>query len=123
MNLPLGRPHCIVVIDNTVEVWLPRHTPLDKTFAFLAQGSDVSIDHAIVSGKRQSGLKYIADIANGMSEPSCHPYTLTLLVGLLQLHHHGIVHADIRPENTVWDAEAKKYKLIDLGQAVLNEGR
>jgi serine/threonine protein kinase len=38
-----------------------------------------------------------------------------LFAGVDKIHRHGLIHFDIKPDNILWDDEAKKLHLVDFG--------
>ncbi|XP_071455786.1 mitogen-activated protein kinase kinase kinase 4 [Hetaerina americana] len=56
--------------------------------------------------------------ANGLPEPIIRRYTFQLLQAVATLHHHGIVHRDIKSANIFLTDEGNCLKLGDFGSAV-----
>jgi serine/threonine protein kinase len=44
-----------------------------------------------------------------------------LIFGVRDLHTNHIIHRDLKPENIVYDSEAGRYVIIDLGSASLHK--
>ena len=78
---------------EVVGLLMPKAAGTSPLRYFEKKGSDI-----VKSNVSQSDLKPFADSA------------LTLLKGLAR---HGFIHGDIKPENLMWDAKAKKLQLID----------
>jgi serine/threonine protein kinase len=54
-------------------------------------------------------------------EKNCEMFVMNmdnLFNGTKILLKNGVVHNDIKPENTVWDEKTKKMKYIDLGSSI-----
>nr|XP_045608039.1 serine/threonine-protein kinase Kist-like isoform X1 [Procambarus clarkii] len=62
----------------------------------------------------------VRDILLCQEGGACSPWfviTLTthILKGLKHLHDNGVVHADLKPPNILWDARTATFKLVDFG--------
>ncbi|KAK8751961.1 hypothetical protein OTU49_011337 [Cherax quadricarinatus] len=62
----------------------------------------------------------LRDILLLHEDSACSPWfvitlTMHLLRGLKHLHDNGIVHADLKPPNIMWDANTSTFKLVDFG--------
>ena len=43
--------------------------------------------------------------------------------GLEYLHHHKVVHGDLKPANLILDSNTRRVKIVDFGSSVLNTNR
>jgi cell division control protein 7 len=46
-------------------------------------------------------------------------YMFSLLTSLEEIHTHGIVHRDVKPDNFLYNANTNEFMLIDFGLAEL----
>lgn len=52
-----------------------------------------------------------------MSIQQTRQYMKALFESLHHLHHHGVIHRDIKPGNFLWNSKTNQFMLVDFGLA------
>ena len=83
---------------------------------FVIETAD-SVHGCIVYELMQTDLKKVLDDQKGLSEESVNHVMKQALAGVSFLHAHGIIDADIKPENILLDSQGT-VKVCDIGSGV-----
>lgn len=119
--------HCTRHLLDRCQAWQETLTARDliETFGTQAMGREEVVDPSdmVLRLRYYSGLDlYDFHVQNGSPHGAAlydtRPVFLDMASALGQCHHHGIVHGDIKPENFVFETEARdRLQLVDFGMS------
>lgn len=109
--------HDAVLIQETKAIWDLRHyaMPVMRDLARLDDGS-LALVMSYIPGPT---LEKIVDKVGKMDPETVAWITDRILNALLYLHHHGVIHGDIKPQNIIIQPESHSVVLVDFGLAMV----
>ncbi len=108
--------HDAVFLSETKSLWNLRHhaLPAVRDLVRLEDGS-LALIMSYITGPT---LEQIVDKVGRLDAETVSWITDRILNALLYLHHHGVVHGDIKPQNIIVDASEHAVYLVDFGLAM-----
>ena len=112
--------HDAVLIQETKAIWDLRHyaMPVMRDLARLDDGS-LALIMSYIPGPT---LEKIVEKVGKMDPETVAWITDRILNALLYLHHHGVIHGDIKPQNVIIQPETHSVVLVDFGLAMVKPG-
>jgi len=112
--------HDAVLIQETKAIWDLRHyaMPVMRDLHRLDDGS-LALVMSYIPG---STLEKIVEKVGKMDPETVAWITDRILNALLYLHHHGVIHGDIKPQNVIIQPETHSVVLVDFGLAMVKPG-
>lgn len=112
--------HDAVLIQEMKSVWDLRHysLPVMRDLQRLDDGS-LALIMSYIPGYT---LEKIVEKAGKIEPETTAWITERLLNGLLYLHHHGVIHGDIKPQNVIIQPSTHSVVLVDFGLAMVRPG-
>lgn len=112
--------HDKILIQEMKSVWDLRHysLPVMRDLQRLDDGS-LALIMSYIPGPT---LEQIVEKAGKIEPESMAWITDRILNALLYLHHHGVIHGDIKPQNVIVQPETHSVVLVDFGLAMVKPG-
>lgn len=112
--------HDAVLIQETKSIWDLRHyaMPVMRDLQRLDDGS-LALIMSYIPGPT---LEQIVEKAGKVEAESVAWIMERILNALLYLHHHGVIHGDIKPQNVIIQPETHSVVLVDFGLAMVKPG-
>jgi serine/threonine protein kinase len=109
--------HDAVLIAEANAIWDLRHyaLPAMRDMHRLDDGS-LALIMSYIPGPT---LEQIVEKAGKLDAETCSWIVERILNALLYLHHHGVVHGDLKPQNVVVQQETHSVVLLDFGLSVV----
>jgi serine/threonine protein kinase len=112
--------HDAVLIQETKAIWDLRHyaMPVMRDLARLSDGS-LALIMSYIPGYT---LEQIVDKVGKMEPETVAWISDRIFNALLYLHHHGVIHGDIKPQNVIIQPNNHSVVLVDFGLAMVKPG-
>jgi len=112
--------HDAVLIQETKAIWDLRHyaMPVMRDLHRLDDGS-LALVMSYIPGHT---LEQIVEKVGKMEPETVAWITDRILNALLYLHHHGVIHGDIKPQNVIIQPNTHSVVLVDFGLAMVKPG-
>lgn len=112
--------HDAVLIQEMKSIWDLRHyaLPVMRDLQRLDDGS-LALIMSYIPGPT---LEQIVEKAGKLEAESTAWITERILNALLYLHHHGVIHGDIKPQNVIIQPTTHSVVLVDFGLAMVKPG-
>ena len=112
--------HDAVLIQEMKSIWDLRHysLPVMRDLQRLDDGS-LALIMSYIPG---STLEQIVEKAGKIKPETTAWITERILNALLYLHHHGVIHGDIKPQNVIIQPSTHSVVLVDFGLAMVKPG-
>jgi serine/threonine protein kinase len=112
--------HDAILIQETKSIWDLRHyaLPVMRDLQRLDDGS-LALVMSYIPGYT---LEKIVEKAGRIEPETTAWITERILNGLLYLHHHGVIHGDIKPQNVIIQPSTHSVVLVDFGLAMVKPG-
>ena len=112
--------HDNVLIEEANAIWDLRHyaLPAMRDMQRLADGS-LALIMSYIPGYT---LEQVVDKAGKVDAETTAWITERILNALMYLHHHGVIHGDIKPQNVIIQPEMHSVVLVDFGLAMVRPG-
>lgn len=109
--------HDSILIEETRAIWDLRHyaLPAMRDLIRLDDGS-LALIMSYIPGYT---LEHIVDKVGKMDPETVAWITERVLNALLYLHHHGVIHGDIKPQNIIIQPSQHSVVLVDFGLAMV----
>lgn len=109
--------HDAILIEETKAIWDLRHyaLPVMRDLCRLEDNS-LALVMSYIPGFT---LEHIVEHAGRIDPETVAWITERLLNGLLYLHHHGVIHGDIKPQNIIIQPKNHSVVLVDFGLAMV----
>lgn len=116
----ISSTHDSILIEETKSIWDLRHyaLPAMRDLLRLDDGS-LALVMSYIPGHT---LEQIVDGAGKLEAESMAWITERLLNALLYLHHHGVIHGDIKPQNVIVQPTTHSVVMVDFGLAMVKPG-
>jgi len=116
----ISSAHDAVLIQETKSIWDLRHyaLPVMRDLQRLDDGS-LALIMSYIPGPT---LEQIVEKAGKIESESVAWIAERILNALLYLHHHGVIHGDIKPQNVIIQPETHSVVLVDFGLAMVKPG-
>lgn len=116
----ISSAHDDVLIQETKSIWDLRHfsLPVMRDLQRLDDGS-LALIMSYIPGPT---LEQLVEKAGKIEPESVAWITERILNALLYLHHHGVIHGDIKPQNVIIQPENHSVVLVDFGLAMVKPG-
>lgn len=118
--LQVSPAHDQVLIQEMKSIWDLRHyaMPVMRDLQRLDDGS-LALIMSYIPGPT---LEQIVEKAGKIEPESAAWITERILNALLYLHHHGVIHGDIKPQNVIIQPNSHSVVLVDFGLAMVKPG-
>ncbi len=112
--------HDAVLIQEMKSIWDLRHyaMPVMRDLERLDDGS-LALIMSYIPGYT---LEQIVEKAGKIEPETTAWITERILNALLYLHHHGVIHGDIKPQNIIIQPKTHSVVLVDFGLAMVRPG-
>jgi serine/threonine protein kinase len=112
--------HDQILIDEMKSIWDLRHyaLPVMRDLQRLDDGS-LALIMSYIPGYT---LEQIVEKAGKIEPETTAWITERILNALLYLHHHGVIHGDIKPQNVIIQPSNHSVVLVDFGLAMVKPG-
>ncbi len=112
--------HDAVLIQEMKSIWDLRHyaLPAMRDLQRLDDGS-LALIMSYIPGYT---LEQIVEKAGKIEPETTAWITERILNALLYLHHHGVIHGDIKPQNVIIQPSTHSVVLVDFGLAMVKPG-
>jgi len=112
--------HDAVLIQEMKSIWDLRHyaLPVMRDLQRLDDGS-LALIMSYIPGYT---LEQIVERAGKIEPETAAWITERILNALLYLHHHGVIHGDIKPQNVIIQPNTHSVVLVDFGLAMVRPG-
>lgn len=112
--------HDAVLIQEAKAIWDLRHysLPVMRDLQRLDDGS-LALIMSYIPGHT---LEQIVEQAGRLDAESTAWIAERILNALLYLHHHGVIHGDIKPQNVIIQPKTHSVVLVDFGLAMVKPG-
>lgn len=112
--------HDAVLIQEMKSIWDLRHyaMPVMRDLQRLDDGS-LALIMSYIPGFT---LEQIVEKAGKIEPETVAWITERILNALLYLHHHGVIHGDIKPQNVIIQPSSHSVVLVDFGLAMVKPG-
>jgi serine/threonine protein kinase len=112
--------HDAVLIQETKAIWDLRHyaIPVMRDLHRLDDGS-LALIMSYISGPT---LEQIVEKVGKMDPETVAWISDRIFNALLYLHHHGVIHGDIKPQNVIIQPATHSVVLVDFGLAMVKPG-
>lgn len=109
--------HDAVLVQETKSIWDLRHyaLPAMRDLHRLPDGS-LALIMSYIPGHT---LEQIVEKAGKIEPETVAWITDRILNALLYLHHHGVIHGDIKPQNVIIQPNTHSVVLVDFGLAMV----
>lgn len=109
--------HDAILIQETKSIWDLRHysLPAMRDLIRLDDGS-LGLVMSYIPGFT---LEQVVDKAGKVEAENVAWITERILNALLYLHHHGVIHGDIKPQNVIVQPQQHSVVLVDFGLAMI----
>lgn len=116
----ISAEHDAVLIQEARSIWDLRHyaLPVMRDLQRLDDGS-LALIMSYIPGYT---LEQIVEKAGKLDAETVAWITERILNALLYLHHHGVIHGDIKPQNIIIQPKTHSVVLIDFGLAMVKPG-
>jgi serine/threonine protein kinase len=116
----VSNAHDAVLINEARAIWDLRHyaLPVMRDMQRLEDGS-LALIMSYIEGPT---LEQVVEKAGKLDAETVAWITERILNALLYLHHHGVVHGDIKPQNIIVQPATHSVVLIDFGLAIVKPG-
>lgn len=116
----ISATHDSILIEETRSIWDLRHygLPAMRDLLRLDDGS-LALVMSYIPGPT---LEEIVDKAGKIEPENMAWITERLLNILLYLHHHGVIHGDIKPQNIIIQPATHSVVMVDFGLAMVKPG-
>uniref|UniRef100_A0A8C5E7V1 non-specific serine/threonine protein kinase n=1 Tax=Gouania willdenowi TaxID=441366 RepID=A0A8C5E7V1_GOUWI len=108
--IPTSHPTRIAAELQCLTVAGGRENVMGVTYCFRKE------DHVVIVMPYMEH-QAIVDILQSLSFQEVHHYIYNLLRALKHIHHFGIIHRDIKPNNFLYNRKNKSFALVDFGLA------
>jgi serine/threonine protein kinase len=112
--------HDKILIQEMKSIWDLRHyaLPVMRDLQRLDDGS-LALIMSYIKGPT---LEQIVEKAGKIEPESTAWIVERILNALLYLHHHGVIHGDIKPQNVIIQPDTHSVVLVDFGLAMVKPG-
>lgn len=112
--------HDAILIQEMKSIWDLRHyaMPVMRDLQRLDDGS-LALIMSYIPGFT---LEQIVEKAGKIEPETTAWITERILNALLYLHHHGVIHGDIKPQNIIIQPKSHSVVLVDFGLAMVKPG-
>lgn len=112
--------HDAVLIQEMKSIWDLRHyaLPCMRDLQRLEDGS-LALIMSYIPGYT---LEHIVEKAGKLEPETTAWIAERILNALLYLHHHGVIHGDIKPQNVIIQPNTHSVVLVDFGLAMVRPG-
>lgn len=112
--------HDAILIQEMKSIWDLRHysLPVMRDLQRLDDGS-LALIMSYIPGWT---LEQIVEKAGKIEPETTAWITERILNALLYLHHHGVIHGDIKPQNVIIQPNTHSVVLVDFGLAMVKPG-
>lgn len=112
--------HDAILIQEMKSIWDLRHyaMPVMRDLERLDDGS-LALIMSYIPGYT---LEQIVEKAGKIEPETTAWITERILNALLYLHHHGVIHGDIKPQNIIIQPNTHSVVLVDFGLAMVRPG-
>jgi serine/threonine protein kinase len=112
--------HDAVLIQETKAIWDLRHyaLPAMRDLQRLDDGS-LALIMSYIPGYT---LEQVIKKAGKLDAETVAWIAERILNALLYLHHHGVIHGDVKPQNVIIQPETHSVVLVDFGLAMVRPG-
>lgn len=112
--------HDAILIQEMKSIWDLRHyaLPVMRDLQRLDDGS-LALIMSYIPGYT---LEQIVEKVGKIDPETTAWITERILNALLYLHHHGVIHGDIKPQNVIIQPETHSVVLVDFGLAMVKPG-
>lgn len=112
--------HDAILIQEMKSIWDLRHyaLPVMRDLQRLDDGS-LALVMSYIPGYT---LEQIVEKAGKIEPETTAWITERILNALLYLHHHGVIHGDIKPQNVIIQPSTHSVVLVDFGLAMVRPG-
>lgn len=116
----ISAEHDAVLIQEAKAIWDLRHyaLPVMRDLQRLEDGS-LALIMSYIPGFT---LEQIVEKAGKLDPESVAWITERILNALLYLHHHGVIHGDIKPQNIIIQPQQHSVVLVDFGLSMVKPG-
>jgi len=116
----ISSAHDRILIDEMKSIWDLRHyaLPVMRDLQRLDDGS-LALMMSYIPGPT---LEQVVEKAGKIEPESVAWITERILNALLYLHHHGVIHGDIKPQNVIIQPKTHSVVLVDFGLAMVKPG-
>lgn len=116
----ISSAHDQILIDEMRSIWDLRHyaLPVMRDLQRLDDGS-LALIMSYIPGYT---LEQIVEKAGKLEPETVAWITERILNALLYLHHHGVIHGDIKPQNIIIQPKTHSVVLVDFGLAMVKPG-
>jgi serine/threonine protein kinase len=113
----ISAAHDSVLIEESKSIWDLRHygLPVMRDLQRLDDGS-LALIMSYISGYT---LEKVVEKAGKLDPETMAWITERILNTLMYLHHHGVIHGDIKPQNIIVQPETHSVVLVDFGLAMV----
>lgn len=113
----ISSAHDAVLIEEAKAIWDLRHysLPVMRDMHRLDDGS-LALIMSYISGPT---MEQIVDKIGKLEPETTAWIAERILNALLYLHHHGVIHGDIKPQNIIIQPETHSVILLDFGLALV----
>lgn len=113
--------HDSILINEMKSIWDLRHyaLPVMRDLQRLDDGS-LALIMSYIPGYT---LEQIVEKAGKIEPETTAWITERILNALLYLHHHGVIHGDIKPQNVIIQPKTHSVVLVDFGLAMVKPGQ
>jgi serine/threonine protein kinase len=109
--------HDAVLIQETKSIWDLRHYALPAMRDLIRLDDDsLALVMSYIPGYT---LEHIVDKVGKMDPETVAWITERLLNAMMYLHHHGVIHGDIKPQNIIIQPNNHSVVLVDFGLAMV----
>lgn len=125
----VGEPVCIkhcsmvssahdrVLIEEARAMWDLRHTSFPAVRGmYRLEDNSLALVMSYVKGPT---LEQVVDKTGRVDPETVAWITERLLNALLYLHHHGVIHGDIKPQNIILNPDNHQVSLVDFGLSMV----
>ncbi|MFA7662538.1 MAG: serine/threonine-protein kinase [Patescibacteria group bacterium] len=122
-NINLSKEDTALLIQEATLLWEIHHHSLPSLRDFIDCGDgSFAMIMSYISGKDLFKIKE-EDYAQGISPEHVCWMTQRCLGGLRYLHHHGVVHNDVKPHNMIVQPREHNVFMVDYGLSTLRPDR
>jgi serine/threonine protein kinase len=116
----ISTAHDAVLIQEAKSIWDLRHyaLPVMRELQRLDDGS-LALIMSYIPGYT---LEQIVDKIGRIEAETVAWITERILNALLYMHHHGVIHGDIKPQNIIIQPSTHSVVLVDFGLAMVKPG-
>lgn len=116
----ISSAHDQILIDEMKSIWDLRHyaLPVMRDLHRLDDGS-LALIMSYIPGYT---LEQIVEKVGKLEPETTAWITDRILNALLYLHHHGVIHGDIKPQNVIIQPKTHSVVLVDFGLAMVKPG-